>query len=63
MPADLKTLCLSAISVGAIHTLLGPDHYVPLVAMARAGSWSRLKTLGVTAACGLGHVAGSVSET
>jgi nickel/cobalt exporter len=60
MPADLTTLCLSAISVGAIHTLLGPDHYVPLVAMSRAGSWSRLKTLGVTATCGLGHVAGSI---
>ena len=60
MPADLTTLCLSAISVGAIHTLLGPDHYVPLVAMSRVGSWSRLKTLGMTAACGLGHVAGAI---
>ena len=60
MPADLTTLCLSAISVGAIHTLLGPDHYVPLVAMSRVGRWSRVKTLGVTAACGLGHVAGSI---
>jgi hypothetical protein len=57
---DLTVLCLSAISVGAIHTLLGPDHYVPLVAMSRVGGWSRTKTLGVTAACGLGHVAGAV---
>lgn len=60
MFTDLTVLCLSAISVGAIHTLLGPDHYVPLVAMSRVGGWSRTKTLGVTAACGLGHVAGAV---
>ena len=32
-----------------------PDHDVPLVAMSRVGRWSRTKTLGVTAACGLGH--------
>jgi hypothetical protein len=57
---DLTVLCLSAISVGAIHTLLGPDHYVPLVAMSRVGGWSLTKTLGVTAACGLGQVAGAV---
>lgn len=53
-------LCLTALSVGAIHTLLGPDHYVPFAAMARAGNWSTTKTLLVTGACGLGHVAGSV---
>jgi ABC-type nickel/cobalt efflux system permease component RcnA len=53
-------LCLTAIAVGAVHTLLGPDHYVPFVAMSRAGGWSVGKTLRVTAACGLAHVAGSV---
>ncbi|MFM8705753.1 MAG: hypothetical protein ACKOHG_18240, partial [Planctomycetia bacterium] len=53
-------LCLSAFSVGVIHTLLGPDHYLPFVAMSKAGGWTARKTLGVTIACGLGHVAGSV---
>lgn len=59
MPESL-TLCLTAVAVGAVHTLLGPDHYVPFVAMSRAGDWSLGKTLRVTAACGMAHVAGSV---
>lgn len=58
---ETLALCVTAITVGAIHTLLGPDHYVPFVAMARAGDWSLGKTLRVTAACGLAHVAGSVT--
>lgn len=59
----LETVALSAtaLSVGAIHTLLGPDHYVPFAAMSHAGGWSAAKTLRVTVACGLGHVAGSVA--
>jgi len=59
----LETVALSAtaLSVGAIHTLLGPDHYVPFAAMSHAGGWSVGKTLRVTVACGLGHVAGSVA--
>jgi sulfite exporter TauE/SafE len=58
--AETAALCLTAGSVGAMHTLLGPDHYVPFLAMARAGGWSTAKTLRVTLACGLGHLAGSV---
>lgn len=54
-------LCLTAVTVGAVHTILGPDHYVPFVAMSRAGGWSLGRTLRVTAACGLAHVAGSVA--
>ncbi|MGD2120722.1 MAG: hypothetical protein PVJ76_03215 [Gemmatimonadota bacterium] len=53
-------LLVSALSIGSIHTLLGPDHYLPFVAMAKVGGWTRRKTLAVTAFCGLGHVAGSV---
>lgn len=58
--AETAMLCATAFTVGMVHTLLGPDHYVPFVAMARAGDWSTARTLRVTAACGLGHVAGSV---
>jgi sulfite exporter TauE/SafE len=53
-------LVLTAVSIGFIHTVLGPDHYVPFVAMSKAGRWSRLKTLVVTLLCGLGHVLSSV---
>jgi hypothetical protein len=53
-------LVATAFSVGCLHTLLGPDHYVPFAAMARCDGWSARKTLWVTAMCGLGHVLGSV---
>ena len=53
-------LIASAASVGLIHTVLGPDHYLPFVAMAKAGDWSRRKALTVTALCGVGHVSSSV---
>lgn len=58
--SEIAILCLAALSIGAIHTILGPDHYLPFVAMSRAGGWTARKTLGVTIACGLGHVASSV---
>jgi hypothetical protein len=58
---EFVALCATAAGVGVIHTLLGPDHYLPFAAMARAGDWSTTKTIGVTAACGVGHVAGSVA--
>ncbi|MFM7136847.1 MAG: hypothetical protein ACKO1M_07230 [Planctomycetota bacterium] len=61
MTHETLLLCATAVSLGVIHTALGPDHYLPFVAMSRAGGWSVRKTLGVTAACGLGHVAGSVA--
>ena len=53
-------LVLTAASVGVLHTLLGPDHYLPFVALGRAGNWTRRKTVVVTILCGLGHVMGSV---
>lgn len=53
-------MCAAAAAIGAGHTLVGPDHYVPFVAMSLAGRWSAVRTAAVTAACGLGHVAGSV---
>ncbi len=60
MTSETTILLASALSIGFFHTLLGPDHYLPFVAMARVGDWSRRKTLLVTALCGFGHVAGSV---
>ena len=60
MSSEMILLLTTALSVGVLHTLLGPDHYLPFVAMARVGEWSRRKTLLVTGLCGVGHVAGSV---
>ena len=50
----------SAASVGFIHTILGPDHYLPLVAMARTNGWSGPKTATYTAFCGFSHVLGTI---
>lgn len=60
MAPDLAALVLTAASIGFIHTLIGPDHYLPFVAMAKARDWSTLRTLIVTVICGIGHVASSV---
>jgi ABC-type nickel/cobalt efflux system permease component RcnA len=60
MDAELWTLSFTAFSIGTVHTLLGPDHYVPFVAMSRAGGWSWRKTLVITLISGLGHVGSSV---
>lgn len=58
--SELSVLLLTAVSVGFFHTLLGPDHYIPFIAMAEAGKWSRAKTFWVTLLCGIGHVGSSV---
>ena len=60
MDIDIGLLVLTAISIGFVHTLIGPDHYLPFVAMSAARNWTRRKTLLVTALCGVGHVGGSI---
>ncbi len=60
MDSQLTLLLGTAVSIALIHTVLGPDHYIPFVAMAKAGNWSRTKTLVITVLCGVGHVASSV---
>jgi len=59
---NMESLLLygAAAGIGTIHTLLGPDHYVPFIAMSRAGRWSMRKTMVVTILCGIGHVMSSV---
>jgi nickel/cobalt transporter (NicO) family protein len=60
IPTDVRTISYLAVSIGFFHTLLGPDHYIPFVAMSRVGGWSWRKTIAVTMLCGFGHVGGSV---
>lgn len=55
-----SAILLTAASLGFIHTVLGPDHYIPFAALARARAWSRTRTAGITLICGLGHVLSSV---
>ncbi|MDD2763664.1 MAG: hypothetical protein PHE83_06780 [Opitutaceae bacterium] len=60
MNSGLALLCLNSAAVAVLHTLLGPDHYVPFVVMARARRWSPWRTALITLACGVGHVGSSV---
>jgi len=60
MSQELSILLGAAATIGLVHTLLGPDHYLPFVALSRARGWSIARTVWVTVLCGAGHVAGSV---
>lgn len=56
----LGILLITAATIGVVHTITGPDHYVPFIAMSRVGRWSLTKTIVITLACGVGHVLSSV---
>ena len=57
---ELTVITITAASIGLLHTLLGPDHYLPFIVMARARKWSLAKTTCITAMCGAGHVLSSI---
>ena len=61
MSGELLALVSTAALLGVVHTIVGPDHYLPFAFLARAGRWSRTKTVVVTLACGVGHVGSSVA--
>jgi ABC-type nickel/cobalt efflux system permease component RcnA len=50
----------TAASLGLIHTLIGPDHYLPFIVIGRARNWTLRKTLLVASLAGLGHILSSV---
>jgi ABC-type nickel/cobalt efflux system permease component RcnA len=50
----------TAATLGLVHTVLGPDHYLPFIVISRARKWSLSKTLFISFLCGLGHVLSSV---
>jgi sulfite exporter TauE/SafE len=50
----------TAAFIGFVHTLFGPDHYLPFIVMGKARRWPIFKTLWITFLCGVGHVGSSV---
>jgi len=60
MDNSIMLLSVTAVSIGFIHTLLGPDHYLPFIVLSEAKKWSLRKTMIITFLCGLGHVMSSV---
>lgn len=57
---SLTVLLVTALTLGLVHTVIGPDHYLPFIMLGRAQGWSMRKALGWTLACGVGHVLSSV---
>lgn len=60
MDNSITLLSITAISIGFIHTLLGPDHYLPFIVLSEAKKWNLKKTMLITFFCGIGHVLSSV---
>jgi ABC-type nickel/cobalt efflux system permease component RcnA len=53
-------LLVTALSLGLVHTLIGPDHYLPFIVLGRAEGWTMRKTMLLTALCGAAHVMSSI---
>ena len=60
MNDSVALLSVTAISLGFLHTLFGPDHYLPFIVLSQAKKWTLRKTMFITFICGLGHVLSSV---
>jgi nickel/cobalt exporter len=57
---EIWLLAGTAASIGFIHTVIGPDHYLPFIVISRARRWTLRKTLFVSFLAGLGHILSSV---
>jgi len=60
MTTEFLILVATAASVALIHTLAGPDHYLPFIVISKARKWKIKKTIWFTALCGIGHVGSGV---
>ena len=60
MDSTLWILSGTAIFIAFIHTVIGPDHYLPFIMLGRANKWSTKKVAVVSMLCGVGHVLSSV---
>ena len=60
MNSEILIIAGTAATLGLVHTVLGPDHYLPFIVIGRARKWSLSKTLLISFFCGLGHVLSSV---
>ncbi|MGL4594570.1 MAG: hypothetical protein ACRCUY_07575 [Thermoguttaceae bacterium] len=47
---------LGAGIAGVIHTVAGPDHYLPFIVLAKRCKWNHFQTISWTFICGVGHV-------
>ncbi len=52
----LTVLLGLAVADAVLHTLAGPDHYLPFVMIAKSRGYGVLRALAWTFVCGIGHV-------
>lgn len=48
MDEKILILSVSAASYGVLHTIIGPDHYLPFIVMSKARNWDYYKTAWIT---------------
>jgi len=60
MTSDIIVLAGTAATIGLVHTVFGPDHYLPFIVLSKARKWGVGKTSLITFLCGLGHILSSV---
>lgn len=56
----LSALFIAALLTAITHTIMGPDHYLPFIAIAKSRNYTLKKTLFWTFICGLGHIASAL---
>lgn len=60
MTPELYYLIMTAVLISFIHTLTGPDLYLPFIALSKANNWTVSKTVFWTVVCGIGHIGSSI---
>jgi len=60
MSTEMQLLLTAAMSIAFLHTVTGPDHYLPFIALSKSRGWSLGRTIFWTMLCGAGHVWSSV---
>jgi nickel/cobalt transporter (NicO) family protein len=60
MNSQIAILSLTTASIALMHTILGPDHYLPFIVLSKARKWNNFKTTWITILCGIGHVGSSI---
>lgn len=60
MNNSIQLLALTAASIGFVHTVTGPDHYLPFAVIAKSRNWKIFRTMILVILCGVGHVGSSI---
>ena len=58
--STMSALMWFALVTAVVHTVAGPDHYLPFVMIAKAQKYSWRKAALLTLICGIGHVASAL---